>query len=121
MKRILIVEDEDILRSAYVTIFTQEKFNVAEAANGRLAIDQVKKHKPDLIILDVLMPGMSGIEFLEKTDIAKKQPNVKILVLSNLSDRDTVDRVTELGATKHMLKASMSPSQLVSTVKSLLQ
>ena len=121
MHKILIVEDEDILRNAYVNVFTIEKFDVSEAANGKIAIEQIEKVKPDIVILDVLMPNMSGIEFLEKVNVARDYPKTKILVLSNLSDKDTIEHVISLGATKHLVKSSLSPGQLVETVRTLLK
>ncbi len=62
MKRILIVEDEAALRKVYSMLFTLQKFNVHEATNGKLALDQLDKIKPDIIILDLLMPVMGGLE-----------------------------------------------------------
>ena len=119
-QKVLIVEDEDILRNAYVNVFTIENFEVDEAANGEIALKKIVDFKPDLVILDVLMPIMDGIEFLEKVDLTKKHPKTKVLVLSNLSDKETVEQVVTLGATKHMVKSSLSPGQLVTTVRSLL-
>jgi len=121
MQKLLIVEDEDILRNAYVSIFTHEKFNVEQAANGHIALKKIATFKPNIIILDVLMPVMNGIEFLEQVNLISNYPKTKVLVLSNLSDKDTIDQVVSLGATKHMVKSSLSPSQLVATVKALLK
>ena len=120
MHKVLIVEDEDILRNAYVNVFKMEKFNVAEAANGQIALIQIEQVRPDIVILDVLMPVMNGIEFLEKVNLLKRYPKTKVLVLSNLSDKETVDQVITLGASKHLVKSSLSPSQLVATVRALL-
>lgn len=120
MHKVLIVEDEDILRKAYVNVFTMEKFQVSEAENGEAALVQIEKVRPDIVILDVLMPIMNGIEFLEKVSLVKRYPKTKVLVLSNLSDKDTVDQVISLGASKHLVKSSLSPSQLVQTVRGLL-
>ncbi len=121
MKKILIVEDETALRDVYVMLFTLEKFTVYQAANGKAAIKQLGVIKPDLILLDVLMPVMGGIEFLETVDMKKNYPNVKVLVLSNLSDAKTRDRIKKLGASKYMLKAGAAPAQLVKAVKELLK
>jgi DNA-binding NarL/FixJ family response regulator len=120
MHKLLIVEDEDILRQAYVNVFKMEGFNVAEAANGEVALEQIEKFLPDVVILDILMPIMDGIEFLEKVNLVKKYPKTKVLVLSNLSDKETVDHVITLGAARHLVKSSLSPSQLVKTVRALL-
>lgn len=120
MHKVLIVEDEDVLRNAYVTVFTFEKFSVSEAENGKVALKQIKSVQPHVIVLDILMPVMSGIEFLQQANLAREFPNTKVLVLSNLSDKETVKQVESLGASKHLVKASLSPSQLVANVRSLL-
>ena len=121
MHKVLIVEDEDILRNAYVNVFTIEKFDVSQAANGKAALDMIKKVNPDIVILDILMPVMNGLEFLEKVNLAGSYPKTKVLVLSNLSDKETIDQVTALGATKHVVKSSLSHGQLVQTVRTLLK
>ncbi len=120
MTKILIVEDESMLREVYIALFKMEKYDVAQAANGKDAISLLKKFKPDVILLDVLMPIMGGIEFLQKVKIKHDYPDVKILVLSNLSDANTLQQISKLGATKYLLKASLSPSQLVEAVKEVL-
>jgi DNA-binding NarL/FixJ family response regulator len=121
MKKILIVEDEEVLRKVYETLFTLEKFSVAVAENGKAALQKLKKVKPDVIILDLLMPVMGGVEFLETSNLKKTHPRTKVLVLSNLSDADTISRITELGATKYVLKAGVSPGELIGTVRKMLK
>lgn len=121
MYTVLIVEDEEILRNAYQHVFRLEKFKVAVASNGQEALDQLKKITPDIIVLDILMPVMSGISFLEQANLQKKFPKTKVLVLSNLSDKPTVERVLSLGATRHVIKSSFSPGQLVAQVRRLLE
>lgn len=118
--KILIVEDEDVLRDAYVNVFTIEKFVVDSAANGKIALEKLNDYQPNIIILDIMMPVMTGIEFLEQVNIAERFPNTRVLVLSNLSDKDTITRVTKLGAAQHLIKASVSPGQLVANVRQLL-
>ncbi len=121
MKSILIVEDETALRDVYAMLFDFEKFKVYQAPNGKIALKQLKDMKPDIILLDVLMPVMGGIEFLEAANIKKNYPDVKVLVLSNLSDAKTRERVESLGASKYMLKAGVAPSELVKAVAQLLK
>ncbi len=120
MKNILIVEDEVDLLKVYSLLFKMQKFKVYEASNGREGLKQLDKVKPDIIILDVLMPVMGGLEFLEKANLKERFPSTKVLVLSNLSDPDTLDRIGELGADKYMLKASVAPTELVAMVSQLL-
>jgi CheY-like chemotaxis protein len=121
MKTILIVEDETALRDVYSMLFNFEKFKVYQAANGKAALQQLQTIKPDVILLDVLMPVMGGIEFLEAANMKKNYPEVKVLVLSNLSDAKTRERVESLGATKYLLKAGVAPAELVKAVGQLLQ
>jgi DNA-binding NarL/FixJ family response regulator len=120
MHKVLIVEDEDILRKAYVRLFTLENFLVTEAENGQVALEKIKKANPDIVILDILMPVMNGLEFLQKIDLSKRFPQTKVLVLSNLSDKNTLEEAVRLGAARHVIKSSMSPGQLVLAVRSLL-
>jgi DNA-binding NarL/FixJ family response regulator len=65
------------------------------------------------------MPVMGGIEFLETIDLKKNYPDLKVLVLSNLSDQNTIDQISKLGATKYVLKSSVSPGELLAAVKTL--
>lgn len=113
---VLIVEDETILREAYAMVLEFNGFSVTTAANGKIALDSLSTHLPDLILLDLLMPVMGGIKFLETTNILTKHPNVKILVYSNISDRDTIDHLLEIGVHEHILKSSMSPNDLASHI-----
>lgn len=120
MKRIMIVEDEPALLSVYTMLFKMHKYDVTDAPDGSIALKLLKSVKPDVIILDILMPIMGGIEFLKKADLKKSNPSAKVLVLSNLSDSDTIDKVLELGADSYMLKSSLAPNQLIAEVEKLL-
>jgi len=118
-KRILIIEDEQALLEAYTLLFRTKQYEVFQAANGRDAIPILEREKPDYIILDILMPIMGGIEFLEIVHIAETYPDTKVLVLSNLSDQKTLENVMRLGASRYMLKASASPRELIEAVEAL--
>ena len=119
MPKILIVEDENMLREVYTTLFSMENYEVMSAPNGKEGLKLLKKFKPDLIVLDLLMPVMNGIEFLEKAQLKKNYPAIKVLVLSNLSDPKTINKITKLGVSDYKLKASLSPVQLASAVRNL--
>ena len=119
MKTILIIEDEKILREAYYTILTQEGFTVFQAANGKEALPLLVK-KPDVILLDLLMPAMDGFTFLKNANLAKTNPNTHVVAFSNLSDQRQLGNMLAMGVSKHLLKSSLSPKQLVSTIRGLL-
>lgn len=119
MKTVLIIEDEAILRQAYVAILSFEGFNVLEASNGQEALAIIEKCVPDLILLDILMPVMDGYEFLAHSGLNNRK-DVKVIAFSNLSDQEKLQKILGSGAARHVLKSSLSPKQLASTVKELL-
>lgn len=120
-KKILVVEDEYILNEAYQLILKKEGFDVAVAYDGEQALDLAAKVKPDLILLDLRMPRLGGIEFLSKYDLAKKHPDVKVVVFSNLDTEKEIDEAYSLGAHKYMLKAWASPKELAKLVHNTLE
>ena len=114
-KTVLIVEDEKILQEAYQLILSTPGFTVFTADNGVEALAQLKKTKPDVMLLDLFMPVMDGQEVLRK--IRKKiYPATKIIVYSNLSNNTIQAEVLAHGADKFVLKSSMSPAELVALV-----
>lgn len=121
MTRLLIVEDETALREIYITLFRLQGYEVYEAPNGKEAITQMQAFKPDVVILDALMPVMGGIEFLQIVKPKENYPDTRILLLSNLSVPGTVLTSKKLGADKYLLKASVSPTELVAVVNELVE
>lgn len=121
-KKILIVEDEQALSEAYQIILKKEGYEVEAAYDGQQALERIKKgNDPDLILLDLRMPKMSGIEFLNEYKPAKKHPKVKIIVFSNLDTQNEIDKAYDLGAHKYMLKAWASPKELARFVSNTLE
>lgn len=120
MQKILIVEDEKILREAYTTILTQEGFTVYEAGDGEVALEALESHLPDLILLDLLMPKMDGFTFLQQADLQRRYPAVRVLAFSNLSDHHRLQRMLKTSAVRHVLKSSLSPRELVATIRDML-
>ncbi len=117
MKSILIVEDEAALLNAYVMMFKKHNFKVLGAANGKIGLEYLRKVKFDVLITDVLMPIMDGIELLRAAKVKEIYPEMRVIVLSNLSDSETLNKVKKLGADEYLLKASVSPTELITAVK----
>lgn len=120
MKKILIVEDEKVLRDAYIKILSMEQFEVYGAENGEVALRCLPQVRPDLVLLDILMPKMDGLEFLERANIKKLYPKTKVIAFSNLSSQTKLNKIMKLGADSHLLKAGLSPKELVATIRELL-
>lgn len=120
MHKILIVEDEQTLNEAYQIILEKNGYTVYSAFNGKEALEVTKDVEPDLILLDLLMPRMSGIDFLKAYKPQEEHPNVKIVIFSNLDTKDDIDTAHELGADKYMLKAWASPKELVKLVSDVI-
>lgn len=120
MAKILVVEDDKILSDAYVMILEREGHDVSTAFNGREALDRAAADEPEIILLDLLMPVMSGIEFLEKFELKKNHPLTKVVILSNLGDEKEIDKAMKFGAYKYVIKAHASPDELSVLVNHLI-
>ncbi len=122
MHRILLVEDEKILREAYTIILnTQDDYHLDTAAHGQEALDLCKKNKYDLILLDLMMPVLDGAGFMEKACLAKKSPNTRVVVMSNLSSGEGLEKVLRLGAHRHAVKSDLAPADIVTLVEEELK
>lgn len=118
---ILIVEDEQLLNEAYCTILSKQGFSVSTAYNGEEAIVEMNARTPQLVLLDLRMPKMNGVEFLETVKLKKNYPDVKVVVFSNYDVQKDIDQAFKLGATRYMLKAWASPKELVKLVQDMLE
>ena len=120
MANILIVEDEQALSDAYRMILEKSKHHVRVAQNGADAITEAELDEPELILLDLRMPTMDGVEFLRAYNLKAKHPNVRVIVFSNYDMQDEIDEAYSLGADRYVLKAWASPKELIQLVDSAL-
>lgn len=120
-KKILIVEDEISLSDAYHMLLKQAKYDVVVAHDGKDALEKIKAHDPDLILLDLRMPVLDGVGFLKEYDLVHKHPNVKVIVFSNYDMQDEIDEAYRLGADRYILKAWASPREILNLVHDALE
>lgn len=119
-KKVLIVEDEKALSEAYKTILDQHGFAASTAANGQEALEAIAKQSPDVILLDIMMPKMNGIEFLQELHNRKiEEPTV--IVFSNMDNQPEIDEAFRLGAKRYIVKSWASPQDLVRVVNEALE
>ena len=112
MADILIVEDDRDLNNAYKLILEADKHRVVSAFDGRQALSKLHNFEPDLILLDLLMPIKSGVEFLRDYGVDHKKNRAKILVFTNLENSPEIDEAFRLGADKCVIKAWTAPHGL---------
>jgi len=117
MRKILLVEDERLLIDLYKKELEKEGFEVEVAENGIEAEKKLKSQKFDLVLLDILMPKMSGDELLEKIKKEKFVEKVPFIVISNFDTPEIRKKVEDLGAKKYILKTDLTPKKLVEIVK----
>jgi DNA-binding response OmpR family regulator len=119
-KKILIVEDDLRLKITYDTIFSQAGFTVLRAQDGEEGLRIARAEQPDIILLDMTMPKMDGLEFLRNFDVKNSHPETKIIVFSNMMQAETTKQAYELGATRYEVKATFSPKELAQLVNETL-
>lgn len=118
--KILIVDDEEILRRIYSDRLTFEGFEIETAADGEEALNKIKAAPPGLILLDILMPKLTGIQVLEQLNTNPQLKQIPVIVLSNVANDDNIKRALSLGARDYLLKTNFSPNEIISKIKALI-
>ncbi len=118
--KIAIVEDDAAISQMYRIKFESEGYTVETAANGKLGLELSAKMKPDIILLDLMMPVMTGEEMLARLRKTEWGKNVKVIILTNRGEQEIPDEVRNLGVEAIILKAAMTPRQVAELVKSKL-
>jgi DNA-binding response OmpR family regulator len=121
MKKILLVEDEELLRDMYKEKFEQEGFEVILAMDAETGIEIARKEKPDLILLDILLPEKNGIFFLEHQMKDKEIFSIPVVGLSNYDHPEARKKCLELGAKEYIIKTDYTPQEIVEKVKGYLK
>lgn len=120
MAYILLVEDDPYLCDIYCQKLESEGFEVGLAQNGREALGMLKQRKPDILLLDILLPEMGGWEILTAIKNDKTLNGLKTVVLSSLGQKEEVKKGLELGAVKYLIKTQFKPSEVVRKVQEIL-
>jgi len=118
--KILLIEDDPFLLSMYSTKFEAEGFAVLSAENGEKGLALALSERADIILLDILMPKMNGFEVLEKLKSAQSTMNIPVILLTNLNQKDEIEKGMALGAVDYMIKAHFMPSEVVAKIRKVL-
>lgn len=117
MPKIAIIEDDQAISQMYRFKFEAEGFTVQTAENGKLGLELAEHMQPDIILLDLMMPEMTGDQVLEQLRATDWGKNIKIIILTNMGEQEIPPRVRELGVNGVILKADMTPRQVADVVK----
>lgn len=118
---VLVVEDTELLRRMYADRLTIDGFRVLTAADGLEALGILRSETPDLILLDVIMPTMSGLEVLERVQKDSRLQRIPVLILSNLGEDQDIRRCIEMGATDYLIKNDARPADISTKVSAILR
>lgn len=119
-KKILLVEDEDFIRELYVRQLTKEGFTVKSASDGQTGLAMLKAESFDLLLLDIMLPGLNGLQLLREFKTLNPNSRMITILLTNLGQEAVIKEGFELGAQAYLIKASYTPDQVVTEVKNAL-
>jgi len=121
METILFIEDESSLQKTVGETLTQEGYKVIPALDGEIGLKLAKEKKPDLILLDLILPKTHGFEVLKKIKEDADIKNIPVIVLTNVEGMEEIDKAIELGATTYLVKAQYSLKELIEKIKKVLE
>ncbi|MFW0862438.1 MAG: response regulator [Candidatus Komeilibacteria bacterium] len=116
-KKVLVVEDDHFLAKIYKIKLAKEKIDATVCSDGKEALDLIKKEKPSLILLDMVLPGMNGFEILEEIRKEKSTKKIPVIILSNLGQDADIAKGKELGVIDYFVKSDISIHEVVKKIK----
>lgn len=117
---ILVVEDDKFLRELISQKLVKEGFNIESAIDGEEGVKKAKELKPSIILLDLILPGIGGFEVLSKLKEDPETSAIPVIVLSNLGQKEDVEKGLKLGAADYLIKAYFTPGEIIEKVKTIL-
>ena len=118
--KILIIDDDVDTLKLVGLMLQKQGYQIAAANNGERGLTQAEVEKPDLILLDIIMPYMDGLEVLKKIKSEERLKNIPIILLTNLSQKEEISQGLELGANDYLIKSHFTPSEVLEKIKKYL-
>ena len=119
-KTILFIEDESVLQKTFGEILKQEGYEMISALDGEIGLRLAKEKRPDLVLLDLILPKVNGFSVLKKIKEDKETKDIPVVVLTNLEGLEDIDKALEMGATTYLVKANYSLEEVVTKIKKAL-
>lgn len=120
MTKVLLIEDDPLIYRLYRKLFLLEGFNIELAENGQIGLDKLQTFKPDIILLDIMMPTMNGLEMLAKLKTDPETKHIPVVVLTNMSDFNITNMAITRGAALCIIKSQTEPSDVIASVNAVL-
>lgn len=120
-KTVLVIEDDKFLRELIAQKLLKEGYNISEAIDGEEGIKKVKEEKPDLVLLDLILPGIDGFEVLSQMRADSSLTSIPVIILSNLGQKEDVEKGLKLGAADYLIKAHFTPGEIIDKIKIVLK
>jgi DNA-binding response OmpR family regulator len=120
-KKILIIEDDKFLRELIAQKIVKEGYDISEAIDGEEGIKKIKEEKPDMVLLDLILPGIDGFEVLSKMKEDPFLAQIPVIILSNLGQKDDIEKGLKLGAADYLIKAHFTPGEIIEKIKTILK
>lgn len=119
--KILVIEDDKFLRELITQKLSREGYDVIGAVDGEEGVVKAKKDQPDLVLLDLILPGIDGFEVLSQIKKDTETSEIPVVILSNLGQKEDVDRGKSLGAVDFLIKAHFTPSEIIEKIEEILE
>ena len=120
-KNILIVEDDNFVAEVYLAKLTEMGYEAILAQNGEEGLAALKKDKIDMILLDILMPIMSGMEMLEEIKKNEEWKNIPVILLTNVGEKESIQKVREMGVKNYLIKSHFTPAEVIEKIESVFK
>lgn len=120
-RKILIIEDDKFLRELIAQKLIKEGFDISEAVDGEEGIKKIKEARPGLVLLDLILPGIDGFEVLSRVKDDPSLSSIPVIILSNLGQKEDVERGLKLGAVDYLVKAHFTPGEIIDKIKAVIR
>lgn len=120
-KKILIIEDDEFIRELVKRKLRKEDFEILEVVEGEKGITKIKEEKPDLILLDIILPGIDGFEVLTQIKQDPATSQIPVIILSNLGEKKEIEKGLKLGAADYLVKAHFTIAEVLQKIKTTLK
>jgi DNA-binding response OmpR family regulator len=118
---ILVIEDDKFLRELISQKLEKEGYNILEAVDGENGFKTAKEQKPNLVLLDLILPGIDGFEVLSRMKADPELSKIPVIILSNLGQKEDVEKGLKLGAVDYLIKAHFTPGEIIEKIKNVLK